>query len=98
MSTMTVENLLLLSLAFITIREFTGEKGLLSAVYMGGLLLVHCISVHQRVDTGEGPYECSECGKCFIQTCHLIQHQSSHWIKGLKNAANEKSIISTAIH
>lgn len=78
MSTMTVENLLLLSLAFITIREFTGEKGLLSAVYMGGLLLVHCISVHQRVDTGEGPYECSECGKCFARRSFLYVHQRVH--------------------
>ncbi|XP_057551307.1 zinc finger protein with KRAB and SCAN domains 5 isoform X3 [Hippopotamus amphibius kiboko] len=34
--------------------------------------------VHRKPSTGERPHKCNECGKSFIQSAHLIQHQRIH--------------------
>ncbi|XP_008247131.2 zinc finger protein with KRAB and SCAN domains 5 isoform X1 [Oryctolagus cuniculus] len=34
--------------------------------------------IHKKSSTGERPHKCNTCGKSFIQSAHLIQHQRIH--------------------
>ncbi|PIO31922.1 hypothetical protein AB205_0080240, partial [Aquarana catesbeiana] len=36
------------------------------------------LDIHEKSNTAERPYKCSECGKCFLQHGHLLRHKRIH--------------------
>uniref|UniRef100_A0A8C6VHJ3 C2H2-type domain-containing protein n=1 Tax=Naja naja TaxID=35670 RepID=A0A8C6VHJ3_NAJNA len=53
------------------------ERPLLRTVFLKGTKRSTLIS-HKKSRTGEEPFKCMECGKCFAQNGHLISHNRIH--------------------
>lgn len=50
----------------------------MSALNVENVLLMSHVFIGIRVHSGEKPYECRECGKCFTDKSGLHRHQRVH--------------------
>ncbi|XP_062841008.1 oocyte zinc finger protein XlCOF19-like isoform X2 [Trichomycterus rosablanca] len=56
----------------------TQEEGNVCSHCGKSFRFLSAFKIHQRIHTGEKPYQCLECGKCFNTQCNLKNHQRIH--------------------
>lgn len=74
-----VGNSLQITPNWLDIREFILERGLMCAVNVGKPSATNKLIEHQKMQSDEKPYECTECRKAFNRKDKAVVPENPHW-------------------